>query len=216
MGDGKRRRAQDGQEPSAVRIRPFAAPVQRAAEFLCLEVHLELRALAGEHPDDYLADRGGSIPSSEDERLARQGALLIAGEALGKAAAEGAFDDPVSGAALLAEHAQRLGDRYVAMLAMLDEPSSGGSADGTETAEQLQLATQIDTRMRQLESAGMGRVEIVASMYDYMPSFRRLTDMLPADALNQLCCRFDGFWRFAKLLESIALDIKDGRLHVPR
>ncbi|MBW8833117.1 MAG: hypothetical protein JF606_27795 [Burkholderiales bacterium] len=102
------------------------------------------------------------------------------------------------------------------MLPLLTEPGPGGSADGTETAEQLQLAVHIDTRMRQLLAAGKNRQDILANMFDYMPAFKRLMDTLPHEDFNRLCQRFDGLWRFAKLLEGLAGDIQAGRIHVPR
>ncbi|MBW8832288.1 MAG: hypothetical protein JF606_23350 [Burkholderiales bacterium] len=92
---------------------------------------------------------------------------------------------------LLREHASRLGPRYVAMLPLLAEPGPGGSADGTETAEQLQLAVHIGTRMRQLLAAGKSRQDILANMFDYRPAFKRLMDTLPHEDFNRLCQRFD-------------------------
>jgi len=215
MGEAKRRRAQQTQASGTDGIPPFADPVRRTVEFLCQEALLELQALA-RNDAAYLAERGGVMPSSESERAERAQELTNIGKALAVASEQGAFDDPVHGPVLLAEHARRLGERYVAMLPMVDEPTHGSSSDGPWSAAQLQSATQIHTRMRQLESAGMTRMEIMAEMYDYMPSFRRLMDTLHHDEFNALCRRFDGLWRYAKLLENLARDIRDGRVEVPR
>ena len=46
------------------------------------------------------------------------------------------------------------------------------------TAEQIQIASLIDTRVRELAAAGSDDVTTFAEMADYMPGFKRLMDMM--------------------------------------
>ncbi|SDR63331.1 hypothetical protein SAMN05519103_08499 [Rhizobiales bacterium GAS113] len=189
MGEANRRKANQARDIPT-------SPVQRAVEFLYQEVVVELAALTVNN-DAYLAARA----SSESARFARVRELTLLGKAFIDAFRQGAFHDPALGRTSLAEHAQRLGGRYVARLARFDERTNAGSTDWIETPEELQLATDIDTRMRQLESAGMSRKTILAEMDPYMPSLQSLMETLPDEAMHGLCRRFDGLSRYVKFLE---------------
>ena len=48
-----------------------------------------------------------------------------------------------------------------------------------------------------------------------MPAFRRLLDAGP-HAMDQLCLRFGGFYRYAKILEAIAAGIASAEIRVPK
>ena len=52
-------------------------------------------------------------------------------------------------------------------------------------------------------------------MADYMDTFKAVMDSSSPDEMNQLCERYDGFYRFGKLLEALAQGIQDGRIRVP-
>jgi hypothetical protein len=82
------------------------------------------------------------------------------------------------------------------------------------SAEQLHIASQIDARVRELEQAGNHQVTIFAEMSPLMPGFKELLDTAGRRGLNELCGRFDGFYRYAKILESIAASIQSGEIKV--
>jgi hypothetical protein len=52
-------------------------------------------------------------------------------------------------------------------------------------------------------------------MADDMPTFKQLLDTCTGADMNALCERYDGFYRFAKLLEMLAGGIADGSIPVP-
>ena len=54
------------------------------------------------------------------------------------------------------------------------------------------------------------------SMSDPMPLFKQLLDTCTEAEMNALCERYDGFYRFAKLLELLAERIADGSIPVPK
>ena len=85
-----------------------------------------------------------------------------------------------------------------------------------QSTKHLQLAAKIDVRMQELERVGCNDVEILVQMFDIMPDFKWLMDTLGQDGMNQLCVRFDGFYRYAKILESLANGIASGQIKVPR
>ncbi len=83
------------------------------------------------------------------------------------------------------------------------------------TAEQLQIASTIDARMRAVERPGANAVVIIGEMFDYMPSFKQLIDTTTPSEMDDLCDRFEGFYRYAKILEALADGIESGDIPVP-
>ena len=84
------------------------------------------------------------------------------------------------------------------------------------TEEQIQIASLIDARVRELATAGSDDITIFAEMADYMPRFKRLMDTSTQDEMDALCERFSGFYQYAKILERVAAGIKSGEIKVPR
>jgi hypothetical protein len=80
------------------------------------------------------------------------------------------------------------------------------------TAEQVRIAETIEMHMRQLLGAGCNDVEIMAAMYDHMPSFiKGLMDTKPSDeVLDELFERFPSFLRYTKILENMAEALQAG------
>ena len=52
------------------------------------------------------------------------------------------------------------------------------------TAEQLQIASMIDAKMQKLVCDGNDDITILAEMFDYMPSFKRLMDTSESDTMD--------------------------------
>jgi len=84
------------------------------------------------------------------------------------------------------------------------------------TAEQLQMASRIDARIRVLERTGSNEGDILREMFDEMPSFKQLMDTTTPDDMDHLCARFEGFYRYAKILETLAEGISSGAIPVPK
>jgi hypothetical protein len=83
------------------------------------------------------------------------------------------------------------------------------------TKEQLWIAAKIDTRMQKLIRAGKDNLTIIAAMADHMPAFRQLLDTAGPSDMDQLIRKFPGFYRYAKILESLAGGIQSGAIPVP-
>jgi hypothetical protein len=83
------------------------------------------------------------------------------------------------------------------------------------TVQQTQLAATIDTHVRQVLASGGGDVALLVSLADYMPTFKQLLDTCTGAEMDKLCARYDGFSRFAQLLERLAEGIADGSIPVP-
>ena len=86
-------------------------------------------------------------------------------------------------------------------------------------AEKLQLAETIDTWVqdivRQSSSDEQADEQILENMIDYMGPFKQLLDTCTKLEMNLLIQRYDGFYRFANLLERLAQAIQDGVIEVP-
>ncbi|HRQ42155.1 MAG TPA: arylsulfatase regulator [Chloroflexota bacterium] len=83
------------------------------------------------------------------------------------------------------------------------------------TPKHHELAQEIDIYVRKIFAAGGGDEEILTTMVDYMPSFKQLLDTSKQGEVDLLCQQYDGFYHFAKLLESLAQAIADGAIVVP-
>lgn len=84
------------------------------------------------------------------------------------------------------------------------------------TAQQTRLAVTIDTHVKHVLAHGGGDKELLMSLADHMGTFKQLMDMSTGEEMNTLCQRYDGFYRFAKLLERLAEGIADGSIPVPK
>ena len=82
--------------------------------------------------------------------------------------------------------------------------------------EQLDIASQIDTRVRELERSGANEATIFVGMIDLMPGFKQLMNTAGQREMNELWARFEAFYRYAKILEDIAAGIQSGQIRVPR
>jgi hypothetical protein len=83
------------------------------------------------------------------------------------------------------------------------------------TVQQTQLAETIDAHVRQILAQGGGDEALLPSLADYMPTFKQLLDTCTGAEMDLLCERYDGFYRFAHLLERLAEGIADGSIPVP-
>lgn len=79
--------------------------------------------------------------------------------------------------------------------------------------EQLNFVLKVNAQGRELERSGKNVIEIFMEMGELMPDFKRLIlDVLTQDEINGICARYDGFYRYAKTLETIAEGLKSGAL----
>jgi len=83
------------------------------------------------------------------------------------------------------------------------------------TSQQLWIAAKIDTRMQKLIRAGKDNMAIMAAMADHMPAFHELLNAAQPADMDQLTRKFPGFYRYAKILESVATGIHSGAIPVP-
>jgi len=83
------------------------------------------------------------------------------------------------------------------------------------TAQQTRLAETIDTHVTQVLAHGGGDEALLLSMADSMGTFKQLLDTCTGAEMDALCERYDGFYRFAKLLERLAEGIAHGSIPVP-
>lgn len=83
------------------------------------------------------------------------------------------------------------------------------------TAQQTRLAETLDMHVTQVLAHGRGDEALLLAMADDMPTFMQLLDTCTGAEMDALCERYDGFYRFATLLERLAGGIADGSIPVP-
>jgi uncharacterized protein YoaH (UPF0181 family) len=83
------------------------------------------------------------------------------------------------------------------------------------SAEQLDIASRIDAKVQRLMAEGADDIAIFVGMSDDMPACQRLL-YSGHPAMDELCLRFEGFYRYAKILEMIAVGIASGEIQVPK
>ncbi len=83
------------------------------------------------------------------------------------------------------------------------------------TLKQTAIAARLDSELKRLESLGADELEILTEMAELMPLFYELLHMGDS-AMDELCERFHGFYRYAKILERLAEGIRSGEVEVPK
>jgi hypothetical protein len=86
----------------------------------------------------------------------------------------------------------------------------------TLTAEQVQIVSLIDEQVKRVFRKGGDEVAVLTELFDYMPGFKHLLDTVRPGDMDELCERFDGFYRYAKILEDVAASIQSGEIKVPK
>ena len=84
------------------------------------------------------------------------------------------------------------------------------------TAKQIRIAASIDRAMKPFMSTGKDDIAILAGMGEHMTDFKHLIDTAKPGVMDELCQRYQGFYRYAKVLENIAGAIQSGAVKVPR
>ena len=84
------------------------------------------------------------------------------------------------------------------------------------TEQQTHLAVSIDRHVNSVVASGGGDEELLVSMYEQMGAFRQLLDTCSREEIDSLCQQYDGFYRFANLLENLAQGIADGTIPLPK
>jgi hypothetical protein len=84
------------------------------------------------------------------------------------------------------------------------------------TAKQVRIAARIDSTMQPLLCDGTDDIAILTSTSDHMTDFKELIDTARPGVMDDLCRRYPGFYRYAKVLENIAGAIQSGAIKVPR
>jgi hypothetical protein len=83
------------------------------------------------------------------------------------------------------------------------------------TVEHRRMAARIDRKIKQLDALGLLEVEILPEMAEYMPDFHHLMMNTSGPEMDALCEEYAGFYRFAKILETVASGIASGKIKVP-
>lgn len=78
-----------------------------------------------------------------------------------------------------------------------------------------QVAQKINNWVNGTIAQGGGDEEILEGMYDYMASFKKVMDTAAPGEMDALALKYEGFYRFANLLERLAEAIADGAIEVP-
>ena len=82
------------------------------------------------------------------------------------------------------------------------------------TERHMQIASQIDREVMAIaqsaESAEAVDEAIIAMMPSHMTGFKHLLDTLGAGGLDRLCVEYPGFYRFAHMMERVAIGCRDG------
>ena len=84
------------------------------------------------------------------------------------------------------------------------------------TGKQARIAARIDAAMQPLLRDGKDDIAVLTAMSDHMTDFKHLIDTAKPGVMDELCRRYPGFYRYAKVLEGIAGAIQSGDIQVPR
>ncbi|MDY1039012.1 arylsulfatase regulator [Lelliottia sp. CFBP8978] len=84
------------------------------------------------------------------------------------------------------------------------------------SAEQHQLAKIVHEYACRFPSTENGDAHLLQGCYDYMETFKQVLDSSSKIQIDYICQQYNGFFRFAKLMELLAQGIADGVIEVPK
>lgn len=84
------------------------------------------------------------------------------------------------------------------------------------TSEQQQLVNTVNDYAISCPLTSKGDEQLLQNCYDYMDAFKRVMDSTSQLQMNYICEQYEGFYRFAKLMERLAQGIADGVIDVPK
>ena len=84
------------------------------------------------------------------------------------------------------------------------------------STEQQHLIKIIDNYVAKFPLSEAGDEQLLRTCYDYMNAFKRVMDSASRLQMDYICQQYDGFYRFAKLMETLAQGIADGVIDVPK
>ncbi|VAW58818.1 hypothetical protein MNBD_GAMMA08-1113 [hydrothermal vent metagenome] len=79
----------------------------------------------------------------------------------------------------------------------------------------LQHVKRINNHVQAFPDNETGNTQLLMTMYNYMDSFKQVMDAATRVQMDFLTLQYDGFYRFAKLLEQMAQEIADGTITTP-
>ena len=77
------------------------------------------------------------------------------------------------------------------------------------------LAERIDKKVTKILKHGGNEVGVLTGLTSYMNDFKVLMDSTSRTEMDLLCERYDGFYKYAKILENLASGISSGKIQVP-
>jgi hypothetical protein len=83
------------------------------------------------------------------------------------------------------------------------------------TAQQTQRAHRIDTHVRHVLAAGRWRQDLTPVICRLYGDVQAVVGYLHRAEMDALCERYDGFYRFARLMERLAEGSADDSIPVP-
>ncbi len=84
------------------------------------------------------------------------------------------------------------------------------------TGKQARIAVRIDAAMQSLLHDDADDIATRTGMSDHMADFKSLIDTAKPGVMDELCQRYPGFYRYAKVLERITGAVQSGVITVPR
>ncbi|EGY29572.1 hypothetical protein Rin_00004490 [Candidatus Regiella insecticola 5.15] len=84
------------------------------------------------------------------------------------------------------------------------------------SSEQRHMIKLIDDHATKFPLSDVGDEQLLSSGYDFMPAFKRIIDSTSKLQMDYICQQYEGFYRFAKLMERVAQCLADGVIEVPK
>ena len=125
-----------------------------------------------------------------------------------------AMDDYELGLKVLSGEIDRPG-RYLLPVDVTSPAQDPDAAHTLTQAQRRRLAERIHKRVTKILKKGGCDLDIFAGMKDCMEDFKSLMDTTSKTDMNALYERFDGFYRYVKVLENVAHGIESGDLRIP-
>jgi hypothetical protein len=74
----------------------------------------------------------------------------------------------------------------------------------------------VNDKVNELLASGANDESILVGMIEYMPSIKKMIDLMDNKKLDLYYQEYEGFFYFMKLLEELASGIASGKISVPK
>lgn len=85
-----------------------------------------------------------------------------------------------------------------------------------EPEEQEKFVAEVDAKVKLITLQGGDETSILIGLFEVMPKIKELMSNTPRDKMSEYYVKYKNFYRYIKVLETLAVGIANGDIVVPK